>query len=81
MAARPSFLCKEDEEPAVSFSGVSGEDQWIEHDLHHSYHQTEEPTSKTSTAGRGAYSRDNGLKSFTFKVSFAKEGVINSTIL
>ncbi|XP_041379256.1 uncharacterized protein LOC121391844 [Gigantopelta aegis] len=45
MAAMPSFLCKEDEEPAISFSGVSGGDQWIEHDLHqdhHIIHETEE---------------------------------------
>ena len=72
MAARPSFLPKEDEELAVTFSGVSGEDQWIEHDLHYIHHETEERISKTSTAGRGAYSRDDGLRSFLFKVSFAK---------
>ena len=78
MAAMPSFLCKEDEEPSISFSGVSGGDQWIEHDLHHTDNEgTEERTSKTSTAGRGSYSRGDGLNSFTFKVSFAKEGVIN----
>ena len=75
MAARPSFLCKEDEEPAISFSSVSGGDQWIEHDLHqdhHTHHETEERTSKTSTAGRGSFSRGDGLNSFTFKVSLLK---------
>ena len=72
MAARSRHLCK-DEEPAISFSDVNGDDQWIEHDLHHTDNEgTEERTSKTSTAGRGSFSRGDGLNGFTFKVSLLK---------